>query len=101
MRRCCDLVEIAIKFLLAPKLRINVGHKPLGGVVKILRNERYDKLVPKQLIYGLDTFNAKIYCPVKHEVLGKNGKPQCSVADAIALTFICMKLSQKIQSLAS
>lgn len=99
IKRCCDLVELATKLQLASQLHIDVGHKPLGGVVKILHDSRYGNLVPKNLIHNLDSFNRKIYCPAKHEVLEDEGKHMYSVSDAIAVTFISMKLCQQIQDL--
>lgn len=99
MKRCCDLVEIVVKRLLAPELRISVGRKSLGGVVKILRDPTYDNIIPRDLAYNLDLFNAKIYCPVKHEVLDNKEAHMFSVSDAIAVTFICIKLCQQIQKL--
>jgi len=99
MKRCCVLVEIMTKKLMAPQLQINVGRKSLGGVVKIFRNPIYDNLIPRSLVYNLDLFNAKIYCPVKHEVLDNKEAHMFSVSDAIATTFMSIKLCQQIQEL--
>ena len=98
IKRCCDLVEHTVKLLLAPKLQINVGHKSLGGIIKILRNPRYNNMIPRDLIYNLDSFNATIYCPAKHEVPEKEEEHMYSVADAVVVTFIALKLCQKIQN---
>ena len=100
MKRCCDLVEYTVKFRLAPKLGIDVGRKPLGTVVKILGEPRYENVIPKSLLYNLDSFNEAIYCPVKHEVSEKEEGHMYSVADALALTFVSIRLCQQIRDCA-
>lgn len=99
MKRCCDLVETVTKVPLASQLKIDAGHKPLGGIIKIMRNPKYSDIIPRNLLYSLDAFNAKIYCPVKHDVLDNKDAHMFSVSDAIATTFISVRLCQQIQEL--
>lgn len=98
VRRCCNLVEHTMKFLLLPKLRINARRKSLGALVKILRDPRYHQIVPRGLINNLDLFDEFIYRPAKHEVLENAEKHMFSVSDAITITFISIKLCHEIQN---
>jgi hypothetical protein len=99
VRRCCDLVEYITKFLLAPQLGVNVGRKPLGGIIKALKKSKYADLIPKDLIHNLDSFNKIIYCPAKHEVSENEEKHKYNIVDAVAITFISMKLSKQLYDL--
>jgi len=101
IRRCCDLVEQITKRLLAPKFGITLEHKPLGSVIEALRKtpKRGDQLVPKSLVHNLSLFNKVVYCPAKHDVLEKEEEHMYSVADAVAVTFISLKLCQRIHDL--
>ena len=101
MKRCCDLVEYTVKFHLAPKLGIKIERKPLGVAIKTLSKPKYDKIIAKNLLYNLDLFNKAIYCPVKHEVSGKEGEHMYNIADALATTFISIRLCQQIRELTS
>lgn len=99
VKRCCELVEYITKYLLAPKLGINVGHKPLGSVINELKKPKYAELISRDLINNLESFNRLIFCPAKHEAMESDEEHKYSQADAVVITFIAIKLAKQLYDL--
>lgn len=97
IRRCGDLVELFVKTLLVNKLPLCSPKKSLGANVRIMQ-KRYNNLIPKELLDALYSFDSSIYRRAKHEFVGKETKLY-NVADAVAVTFIALRLCQKIEDI--
>ncbi|XES77353.1 MAG: hypothetical protein ACBZ72_00375 [Candidatus Bathyarchaeia archaeon] len=97
VRRCCDMVEYITKRKVAPKLRLEseVEKKPLGRVIGLF-NRQNARHFPNGLLEALAQFNEVIYCPAKHEHVTSEESRMFSVADAIAVTFITVRLCQQL-----
>jgi hypothetical protein len=93
IRRCCDLIEHLAKFPLATKYKVDVKNKPLGPAIQALERSG----LPEGLVEKLTVFNAKVYCPAKHEMPHED-RHMYSVADAVAVTFACLVLAREISS---
>jgi len=93
IRRCCDLIEDLTKFKLAPVRKVNVKNMPLGpAILELKRSGLSEDLVEK-----LTVFNTKVYRVAKHE-MPQEDRHMYSVADAVAVTFVCLDLAREISS---
>jgi hypothetical protein len=97
VRRCCDMVEYITKRKVAFRLRVAsmTEKQPLGKVITIF-NKECAKQFPSGLLESLTLFNKDIYCPAKHETVSDEESRMFSVADAIAITFIAIRLCQQL-----
>jgi hypothetical protein len=93
IRRCCDLIEDLTKSKLAPVRKVNVKKLSLGPAIRELeRSGLSDDLVEK-----LIAFNTKVYTVAKHE-MPREDRHMYSVADAVAVTLVCLDLAREISS---
>jgi hypothetical protein len=97
VRRCCDIVEWISKRKVAGKLglRPEIEQKPLGVIIAAFQ-AKYAGRFPDGLLDTLALFNKVIYCPAKHEMVTNEDERKYSVADAIAVTFIAIRLCQRL-----
>jgi hypothetical protein len=96
VRRCCDMVEYFTKSRIAQNWEPVVTKKPLGAVIQVLQKNGYSRRFPDCFLDTLALFNKTIYCPAKHEMSTKEDERMYSVADAIAITFITVRLCQQL-----
>lgn len=92
VRRCCDLVEIAVKVRAANILGFQIVNKPLGAVLSALQRAN---LPQSELIEILQHFNRLIYVPAKHKVTLAPQSQLYSVPDAIVITALALELSDR------
>ncbi len=97
IRRCGDLVELFVKTRFVSKLPLCSPNKSLGANVRIMQKQ-YNNLIPKELLDTLCSFDNSIYRRAKHEFIGKETK-LFNVSDAVAVTFIVLRLCQKIEDI--
>lgn len=97
VRRCCDMVEYIAKRKVLGRLNLDsrFEEKSLGIVISEFKNKR-SRQFPDGLLEALSQFNRAIYCPAKHDSVSKVDERMFSVADAIAITFIVVKLCQRL-----
>lgn len=96
VRRCCDMVEYFTKSRIALHWEPVVSKKPLGAVIQTLQRNGYSRRFSDGFLDTLALFNKAIYCPAKHEMVPKEDERMYSVADAIAITFITVRLCQQL-----
>ncbi len=97
VRRCCDMVEYIAKRKVAGRLRLGVEFEkqPLGRVIGEFK-KKHSRQFPDGLLEALTKFNEAVYCPAKHEAVNKEEERKYSIADAIAVTFIAVRLCQQL-----
>ena|SRR3972149_5517120 len=97
VRRCCDMVEYITKRKVAGRLRLEleIEKQPLGRIIGVFK-KKHSRQFPDGLLEALTEFNKMIYCPAKHETVSKEDERKYSVADAIAITFIAVRLCQQL-----
>jgi hypothetical protein len=101
VRRCCDLVEFFVKNRLLRQAGMNVERrmhqKSLGAIVHEFRNRNLLHIdLSSDLFDKLEAFDRTVYRKAKHEYLD-SGETLFSVSDAVAVTFISIKLCDIIQ----
>jgi hypothetical protein len=101
VRRCCDLVEFFVKNRLLRQAGVNIEHrmhqKPLGAIVSEFRRKHLlHANFSSELLDKLEAFNMNVYRQAKHEYLD-SGETLFSVSDAVAVTFISIRLCYNIQ----
>jgi len=95
IKRCGDLVELFVKVRLVNKLPLCKLNKSLGANVHVMQKQ-YSSIIPKELLDTLHSFDGLIYRPAKHEFVSKEIK-LFNVPDAVTVTFIALRLCQKIE----
>jgi hypothetical protein len=97
VRRCCDMVEYIIKRKVAFRfnLEYQLDKQPLGSVITVFM-KNFSRQFPDGLLEALSQFNMAIYRPAKHDSVSKEEERMFSVADAIAITFMAVKLCQRL-----
>jgi hypothetical protein len=101
VRRCCDLVEFFVKNRLLQQAGIKMERymhrKPLGSIVSELRNKHLLHTDgSSDLLDKLQIFNMAVYTQAKHEYLD-SGSTLFRVSDAVAVTFISIRLCHNIE----
>ena len=71
---------------------------PLGALIKKIQRDN-TVLFPEGLLDPLALFNKLIWCPAKHEMVNQVDECKFSVADAIAVTFITVRLFEELQKI--
>jgi hypothetical protein len=97
VRRCCDMVEYIAKRKVLGRLNLEpkFEEKSLGIVISEFKN-KHSRQFPDGLLEALSQFNRAIYCTAKHDSVSKQDERMFSVADAIAITFIVVRLCQRL-----
>lgn len=95
VKRCGDLVEYFVKTRILEKLPCSKLNKSLGNIIHTLR-KRYNNKIPLELLNTLKLFDVLVYRPAKHK-FDNLGRPLFGVQDAIAVTFISIRLCQLIE----
>jgi hypothetical protein len=95
IKRCGDLVEHFLKVRLIEQFNLPILNKSLGSVVYALRKNRTDAL-PLKLLDNLRLFDLVIYRPAKHS-FDDSGRPLFSIQDAVAVTFVSIRLCQQME----
>ena len=101
VRRCCDLVEFFVKSRLlheaGAEIERKMRQKPLGAIINELRKHCVHASASfSDLLGRLEAFNLNVYCQAKHDYLN-SGDKLFSVPDAIAVTFISIRLCHYIE----
>ena len=94
VRRCCDIIEIALKqFALDRSIVSANDRRPLGALISLLEKK---KELSTSLAKNLKAYNARIYVRAKHEVTRAVGSQMFNVSDAAVITIVAMKLGDWI-----
>jgi hypothetical protein len=97
VRRSCDYVENATKYLLSSlDSEADLKH-PLGNIVNALKKTEYD--VPKQLLEDLEDFNRIVYRVAKHEYDLPQGQHLYTPDEALVIYFTAKKLGSAVRTL--
>lgn len=97
VKRCGDLVELFVKTRLLRKLPSYKLNRSLGSIVHTMKS-RYGNTIPKDLLDALMSFDVLVYRPAKHR-FDDSGKPLFGIPDAVAVTFMSIRLCQQIEQL--
>ena len=97
IRRCCDMVEFMTKCYAGHRLGLEseAKKKPLGSVINLYRKKASGRF-PDILLDNLTNFNTAIYCRAKHDSVSEENERMFSIADAVAVTFIAVRLCQQL-----
>jgi hypothetical protein len=102
VRRCCDLVEFFVKSRLlheaGSEIERKMLQKPLGAIINELGRKHYvhSSASASDLLGKLEAFNLDVYRQAKHDYLN-SGDKLFSVPDAVAVTFISIRLCHYIE----
>lgn len=94
IKRCGDLVEYFVKTRLLCELPACKPNRSLGSIIYTLKS-KYSAQVPKELLDALKSFDILVYRPAKH-TFDSSGKPLFALPDAVAVTFISIRLCQQV-----